>query len=42
MVSSFYGSEIEIWAGFGPVGNAGKKLGQILRAVFSCFHKQKK
>ena len=22
-----YGKEIEIWAGFGPVGNAEKKLG---------------
>ena len=41
----FYGTEIEIWAGFGPVGNTEKKIGadyeQLLRAVFSCFHGQK-
>ena len=24
-VSNFYGTEIEIWAGFGPVGNSGKR-----------------
>ena len=24
-VSSYYGTEIEIWAGFGPVGNTEKK-----------------
>ena len=44
-VSNFYGTEIEIWAGFGPVGNTETKIGvdyeQILRAVFSCFHGQK-
>ena len=33
--SNFYGTEIEIWAGFGPVW-------QLLRPVFSCFHEQKK
>ena len=28
-LSSFYGKEIEIWSGFGPVGNIEKKtLGQ--------------
>ena len=31
-----------IWAGFGPVGNTGKKMDadyeQLLRATFSCFH----
>ena len=27
MVSSFYGTEIEIWVGFGPVGNFEKKKG---------------
>jgi hypothetical protein len=29
-VSKFYGIEIEIWAGFGPVGNTEKKLGAIM------------
>ena len=33
-VGDFYGSGIEIWAGFGPVQ-------QLLRPVFSCFHEQK-
>ena len=46
MVSNFYGTEIEIWAGFGPVGNTEKKIGadyeQLLRTVFSCFQGQKK
>ena len=34
-VGDFYGTRIEIWAGFGPVQ-------QLLRPVFSCFHGQKK
>ena len=34
-VGYFYGTRIEIWAGFGPVR-------QLLRLVFSCFHEQKK
>ena len=34
-VGDFYGTRIEIWAGFGPVR-------QLLRPVFSCFHVQKK
>ena len=34
-VGDFYGTGIEIWAGFGPVR-------QLLRPVFSCFHGQKK
>ena len=34
-MGDFYGTGIEIWAGFGPVG-------QHLRPVFSCFHGQKK
>ena len=34
-VGDFYGTGIEIWAGFGPVR-------QLLRPVFSCFHEQKK
>ena len=33
-VGDFYGTRIEIWAGFGPVR-------QLLRPVFSCFHEQK-
>ena len=33
-VGDFYGTGIEIWAGFGPVR-------QLLRPVFSCFHEQK-
>ena len=32
-VGDFYGTRIEIWAGFGPVR-------QLLRPVFSCFHGQ--
>ena len=45
--SHFYGTEYEIWADFGPVGNTEKKDGgadyeQLLRAVFSCFQGQKK
>ena len=46
VASNFYGTEIEIWAGFGPVGNTEKKnwadYEQLLRAVFSCFQEQKK
>ena len=34
-MGDFYGTGIEIWAGFGPVQ-------QLLRPVFSCFHEQKK
>ena len=30
MVSNFYGTEIEIWAGFGPVGSSEKKTGPIM------------
>ena len=26
----FYGTEYVIWAGFGPVGNTGKKIGPIM------------
>ena len=43
-VSNFYGTEIEIWAGFGPVGSTKKNWAdyeQPLRAVFSCFQGQK-
>ena len=28
-VSNFYGTEIEIWAGFGPVGSTEKNLGRL-------------
>ena len=33
-VGDFYGTGIEIWAGFGPIW-------QLLKPVFSCFHGQK-
>ena len=33
-MGDFYGTGIEIWAGFRPVR-------QLLRSVFSCFHEQK-
>ena len=40
-MSNFYGTEIKIWAGFGPVGNTEKKNGpinkELLRLVFSSF-----
>ena len=43
-VSNFYGTEIEICAGFGPVGSTEKKMWggyeQLLSAVFSCFQGQ--
>ena len=46
-MGDFYGTGIEIWAGFGLVGITEKKniwanYGQLLRPVFSCFHGQKK
>ena len=45
-MSNFYETEIEIWAGLGPVGNTEKKIGadyeQLLRSVFSCFQGQTK
>ena len=45
-VSNFYGTEIQIWAGFGPVGNTEKKIvadyEQLLRVYFSCFRGQKR
>ena len=34
-MGNFYGTGIEIWAGFGPIR-------QLLRPVFSCFQWQKK
>ena len=36
VVSSFYGTEIEIWVGFGPVGNTEKRMG-----VFYVFRGKK-
>ena len=44
-VSNYYGTEMEIWAGFGPIGKTEKKIWadyeQLLRTVFLCFHGQK-
>jgi hypothetical protein len=41
VVSNLYGTEIEIWAGFGPVGSNEKKnwadYEQLLRPVFPVF-----
>ena len=39
----FFGTGIEIWAGFGPVGikENWNDYEQILRLVFSCFQGQK-
>ena len=46
MVGNFYGTEIEIWAGFRLVGNIEKKnwedYEQLWRWVLSCFQGQKK
>ena len=40
-MSNFYGTGIEIWAGFGPVGNTEKKVWadyeQLLRTFFFMF-----
>ena len=33
-MGDFYGTGIEIWAGFGPVWH-------LLRLFFSCFHEKK-
>ena len=44
-MSNFYGTEIKIWDGFGPVGNTEKRIGadyeQLSKSVFSCFQGQK-
>ena len=37
VVSNFYETEIEIWAGFGPVGNTEKKLGPIMTNFWGRF-----
>ena len=47
MVGDFYGTGIEIWTGFGPVGITEKKniwadYEQLLRPFFSSFPWQKK
>ena len=45
-MGDFYGTGIEIWAGFGPVGITEKKIGadyeQLFSTVFSSFHGQRK
>ena len=42
MVGDFYGTRIEIWAGFGPVGITEKKtFGHFWRPVFRSSHGQK-
>ena len=45
-MEDFYGTGIEIWAGFGPVGINEKKIwvdyDQLLGHFFSSFHVQKK
>ena len=44
-MGDFYGTGIEIWAGFGPVGitekNISVDLEQLLTSVFSSFRGQK-
>jgi hypothetical protein len=43
--NNFFVTDIEIWAGFGPVGSIEIKFWanyeRLLRAFFSCFHGQK-
>ena len=45
-MEDFNGTGIEIWAGFGPVGNTEKKIGadyeQLFRVFFSFFQGAKK
>ena len=43
-VNTFYGTEFEIWAGFGPVGSTefGANCEQLLRAVLKCRIKVRK
>ena len=45
-MEDFYGTGIEIWAGFGPVAITEKNIGadyeKLLRPFFSSFHGQKK
>jgi hypothetical protein len=37
VVSNFYGTEIEIWAGFGSVGNTEKTIGVDYEWFFQVF-----
>ena len=37
MVSNFYGTEIEIWAGFGADDNTEKKIGPIMSNFLGQF-----
>ena len=42
-MSNFYGTEIKIWAGFGPIGNTYKKIRQIMSNFWGhFFHDLKK
>ena len=45
MMNNFYGTEVEIWAGFGPDGSTEKKIWvdyeQLLRVVFHVFREKK-
>ena len=41
-VSNFYGEDIEIWAGFGPVGNTEKEIGPIMSNFWGQFLGAKK
>ena len=40
-MGDFYGTGIKIWTGFRPVGITEKKIGSIMRPVFSCLHGKK-
>ena len=41
-MGDFYGTGIEIWAGFGRTGITEKNIyEELLRPVFSCFHEKK-
>ena len=43
VMSNFDGTEIEIWAGFGPADNTEKKIGPSMSNFCWCFfHRQKK
>ena len=41
-MGDFHGTGIEIWAGFGPVGNNEKKIETIFEASFFMFSRAKK
>ena len=36
-MEDFYGTGIEIWAGFGPIGSTEKKSGKIMSNFQGCF-----